>query len=376
MLDSLPLFIKIFRQFQYSEIKEYQIAGEEFLLDLCGICDILRPLIDLLVALQSITCPCWKVLSWRPNVKSYLENMKSSLSIHSPSSLFPLLTEHSRDILWRKFKGTELVQGWKVVSNEARVDDEGNPVTIDHWNAREANDVEKDLEVFISDLLLSFNKRITTGSDEPMSILTCLDLDTIFSFLCGKRLKNGKIELSSDEASLDSYGKASFDRFFTYVCSLDQGEDLLFDPASAHVVLHKIKQALKLFLWKNERKYLLKWFSLSSLEPKSFNPLMELSIDDSSLLQNEDKEANTFCLGNLFSLKFESDKLIHAELNEVAVYNSIYCDEEIYSAIGIEGCVAIDISLAKGGTEAVVESFYSVMKSQQSTGGNQMKPWP
>ena len=191
-------------------------------------------------------------------------------------------------------------------------------------------------------------------------------------------MKNGKVELSSGEASLDSYGKVNFDCFFSYVCSVDhvkklspdlEGVDLLFDPAFAHIVLHKIKQAVNLFLWKNEGKYLLKWFSLTSPKPKSYKPLMELSIDDSILLQNENEQANTFCLGNLYSLKFESDKPVHAELNEAAVYKSIYCDEEIHTAMSIEGCVAIDISLAKGGTEAVFESFYSVMKLQQSTGG-------
>ena len=43
-----------------------------------------------------------------------------------------------------KFKGIKLVQGWKVVSNETSVDDEGNPVTIDHWSARQADDVQTD----------------------------------------------------------------------------------------------------------------------------------------------------------------------------------------------------------------------------------------
>lgn len=91
-------------------------------------------------------------------------------------------------------------------------------------------------------------------------------------------------------------------------------------------------------------------------------------------VQSEDKKANAYCLGNLYSLKFGSEKPIHAELNEIAVYESIYCDEETYSAIGIEGCIAI--ALAKGGTEAVVESFYSVMKSQQSIGNQTNVHWP
>lgn len=35
LLDGLPLYIKTFRQFHYSEIREYVIAGDDFLLDLC-----------------------------------------------------------------------------------------------------------------------------------------------------------------------------------------------------------------------------------------------------------------------------------------------------------------------------------------------------
>ncbi|CAB4015439.1 Hypothetical predicted protein [Paramuricea clavata] len=286
------------------------------------------------------------------------ENMKTSLYIDPPSSLFPLLKEHSQDILSSKFKGTKLVQGWKVVSKETSVDDEGNPITIHHWNARETKDVETNLEVFISDLLLSFDNRITKGSDEPISILTCLDLNTIFSFLCAKRLRNGYLLVR--HPLRDHVKKLS--------CDLEE-VDLLFDPAFAHIVLHKIKQALKLFLWKNKGKYPMKWFSLSSTEPKSYGPLTELSINDNESVQSQDEEGNKYWLGNLYSLTFGSEKPIHAELNEAAVYDSIYCDEEIYSAIGIEGCVTIDIALAKGGTEAVVESFYSIMKSQQSTRG-------
>ena len=36
------------------------------------------------------------------------------------------------------------------------------------------------------------------------------------------------------------------------------------------------------------------------------------------------------------------------------------------SVLGPEMCTAIDVAVAKGGTEAVVESFYSVMKTQQT----------
>ena len=48
------------------------------------------------------------------------------------------------------------------------------------------------------------------------------------------------------------------------------------------------------------------------------------------------------------------------------VYTEMTCT--IYSLIGPEGCVAVDISLGKGGTEAVVESVYSAMGSQNQLG--------
>ena len=104
LLESLPLFIKTFREFQFSKIKEYQIAGYD----------------------------------------------------ESPTSSFPLLKKHSSDILSQKFKGTDLVKGWSIKSSESSMNEEGNAITVDQWEAREKEDVEADLQVFAADLLLSF----------------------------------------------------------------------------------------------------------------------------------------------------------------------------------------------------------------------------
>ena len=42
LLESLPLYIKTFREFEYTDLKEYQIAGIDFLFDLCSICNVLK----------------------------------------------------------------------------------------------------------------------------------------------------------------------------------------------------------------------------------------------------------------------------------------------------------------------------------------------
>ena len=104
---------------------------------------------------------------------------------------------------------------------------------------------------------------------------------------------------------------------------------------------------------------------LPSIAPKLYGPLTKLEE-----ATNTSDESKSYCLGNVYSLTFDGiGKPILAELNEKSVYQSIYYDERLFRAIGIEGCVSIDIALAKGGIEAVVESIYSVKKSQQFTGG-------
>lgn len=142
-------------------------------------------------------------------------------------------------------------------------------------------------------------------------------------------------------------------------------EDLLFSVAFSQIVFHKIKVSLKTFLWKREGGYPGLWFFLPSIAPNVYGPLIKLQLTTDAC-----QEGKPYCLGNVYSLTFEGVKEpALAELNEEAVYHSIYCDENVFDAIGIEGCVAMDIALAKGGTEAIAESFYSVMKSQQCIGG-------
>ena len=147
--------------------------------------------------------------------------MHKDLSVHSPKSSFPLLKKYSGDILLRKFKGVNLVQGWKITSTVSTKGAEGNTTTVDSWVTREKDDVEKDLKLFLSDLISSCSKRIDNCAHELISTLKCLDLDCIFSYLCGERLTSGKVRLSTNEESLERFGQEEFEKLFAYVCSLD-----------------------------------------------------------------------------------------------------------------------------------------------------------
>ena len=46
---------------------------------------------------------------------------------------------------------------------------------------------------------------------------------------------------------------------------------------------------------------------------------------------------------------------------------------KIYDTIGLDMCIMLDVALAKGGTEAVVERVYSTMNGQSMHGGQDTK---
>ena len=62
-----------------------------------------------------------------------------------------------------------------------------------------------------------------------------------------------------------------------------------------------------------------------------------------------------------------TDKLVRV-FNEGVFTKLMYTDQSLYDKIGKSFCICYDIALAKSGTEAVVESLYSVMKTQVMSG--------
>ena len=80
------------------------------------------------------------------------------------------------------------------------------------------------------------------------------------------------------------------------------------------------------------------------------------------------KFGDEYHLSNVYQVCFQNDSFL-VMLDEEAVYHSLYCAETVFEKIGQEMMIAMDVALAKGGTEAVVESFYSTMSSQSMPGG-------
>jgi hypothetical protein len=71
----------------------------------------------------------------------------------------------------------------------------------------------------------------------------------------------------------------------------------------------------------------------------------------------------------MFEMVFSNGKRNKVRLHEQNLYGSFYSNKEIYSIAKPPTCIILDVVLAKGGPESIVESYYSAMRFQQQTGG-------
>ena len=74
--------------------------------------------------------------------------------------------------------GVELVCGWRIVSFETITDIDGIRKEVYNWKVREIEDVEDDLKILLTELLLSFENCVKNCTKEMQHVLACLDLDT------------------------------------------------------------------------------------------------------------------------------------------------------------------------------------------------------
>ena len=138
--------------------------------------------------------------------------------------------------------GVELVPGWRIVSSETITDIDGTRKEVYNWEVREIKDIEDDLKIFLTDLLLSFENRVKNCTKEMQHVLACLDLDTLISLMCGEKLASGKGKLALGQGPLEFHRVDDFRKFYSYVCSLPhvkqlaQEEDTFLDSAFASTV--------------------------------------------------------------------------------------------------------------------------------------------
>ena len=95
-----------------NEEMQYMIAGSNFVADLLAFLDILKPVVDLMLRLQSLDTPIGKLKIWWPTVKAKLKDAASGCA-----PAFARLEKAGDAIQPRGvYKSVKLLDGWLVTN--------------------------------------------------------------------------------------------------------------------------------------------------------------------------------------------------------------------------------------------------------------------
>ena len=81
------------------------------------------------------------------------------------------------------------------------------------------------------------------------------------------------------------------------------------------------------------------------------------------------------CLPNFASTDIDVCEFVYGDhvclaiFNEKSAFASMYVNEALFEKLGREMSIIIDVAIAMCGSEGIVESYYSVMKSKSMYGG-------
>ena len=188
---------------------------------------------------------------------------------------------------------------------------------------------------------------------------------------------------------LENHGSEEFERVFAFICSLKHvqlfsaSEDVSFVAALSHVINRKIKTSMKELVWQPQHvdvlgkfakvvdskgglgAYLCDHFDYVDKGKKVHIESIRAKV---GVLKSLSLSPRTVHFKNVYDAEFEFQSLSLA-IDEEELLVQMFTNPAVYNMLGVEACICYDICLAKGGTEAVVESFYSSMQAQAMSGG-------
>lgn len=330
---------------------QYMIAGSDFVADLLGFLDIMEPVIDLMLRAQALNTPIWKLKLWWPTVKAKL--IKAG---RGEPEAFPML-QKVQSILKPdgSFKGVTLLKGWLIVKDDGP-DAGENRFT---WKMREQRDIKEDRERLARDLADAFDRRINSVVNETViSQLEVFDAASLVKLHCGKVVE-GCVKFFVPDGEIEEYGVNECKRILMVASKMPhiQSAGVNFDFRMAHTYMALVKKAVMQGIW---NRICPEWFEV-------VNNNEILNKDGVDLVELRSVESPG--LDSYFSMFFSDGNVQQVRLQEQRVYQSFYSNKEIYDIAKLPSCALLDIVLAKGGPEAIAESFYNSMRHQQQSGG-------
>ena len=146
---------------------QYMIAGSDFIANLLSFLNILDPIVDLMLRVQSLHVPIWKLKLWWPKIRAKLKK-----AANGDANCFPRLQEVGERInTGDHYQGVELLHGW-LVTNEGG--GEGRRGILS-WTQREEMEIEGDRLQLATDLMNALDRRV-----QPVLNDCCLSTLQVF----------------------------------------------------------------------------------------------------------------------------------------------------------------------------------------------------
>ena len=338
---------------------------------------------------QAVNLPSWKIVAWFPQLISKLSAMETNLEMilegEIPNKdLLPNLNKHWNEISLEEaedcvFQGENLLESWIVVGQETvegvEMSEAGKRKTkiMYNWEARTPSDCIMDLKTLCKELNENLSTRYKNIiPDHVVKLYNIFDLGKVISELANFKFENGKLVIKrNDRIEWEKKGLEEFNEYFEYVCQLphvqkyvDNNSTSNLLPHNSQLVFSNFKNTIKKIVWENLGGETYEFFRTEKGDIVS-------EFKTSQLIQFS--EINKDIFRKYFILKFSCGNVIEAFIDEELIIKLFYTNKYIYEALGQECCLALDIALATSGCEAVVEGFYSVVKSHSKSGGQSNK---
>ena len=359
----------------------YQIRGQDFAIDLCGVLDIMKPAVTLMIKCQALNAAPWKIVTWFPRTVQTIERMEKQLCevrdgiIEAPSEdVFPLLGKHWSELVESStFHGMQVLEGWIVVGQKSNWDDErgrksAKQNVVYDWLARHPGDCIADLIVFCHELMQIAKRRYDSIIPENIKeLLKVFEVEDLVAGLSVFRIEGEKLYVEHAGREIwEKSGAAQFGRFYKYVCRLKHVQKLLNSnrmldlmPHASNIVFHRFKRTVLSIFWQG-----LGNAAKSIFIDEKGEPVAHFATDILQELNVVDKMG----LDKWLTLKFKSGPRVTARLDEANFWKSVYQNTDIVKSLGQEMSISIDVAMAGSGCEAIVESFYSVIKNHKKSG--------
>lgn len=224
------------------EETKYQLRGQDFAIDLCGIIDVFQPVVSLMIKCQSLNVPPWKIVAWFPIVIDILEDIRTELKrlkdgdvVKPAEKLLPRLAKHWQELTKEEveecsFQGIQVYEGWLVVNeSEQLVEGPSTDKTGKQhkrktitWEARSPNDCLDGLYQLTEDNPMCLASRYKNIKIDNITKLEAVfDIEGLTKLLCHFSHANGRIKVSRAGRHLwDLRGKREFADFFKYILGI------------------------------------------------------------------------------------------------------------------------------------------------------------